>query len=129
MIGNTAARMQACTDKGNIFRAAEKLADDYDIPTDVPYRKLKKKHLRLIQQGVPERNFGGLDGFFAWLDRKKYKMHVRVFMARYRSYVTCMECGGSRLRQEARWVVLGGEDARSPSRGRRSARTPRVRQA
>ena len=70
------------------------LADDYEIPVDVPYRKLKKKHLRLIQQGVPERDFGGLDGFFAWLDRKKYKMHIRIFAARYRSYRPCDDCGG-----------------------------------
>ena len=61
------------------------LADDYDIPTDVPYKKLRKKHRTLIQKGVPERNFGGLDGFFAWLDRKKYKMHIRIFASRYRS--------------------------------------------
>lgn len=77
------------------------LAEDYDIPTDVPYKKLKKKHLRLIQRGVPERNFGGLDGFFAWLDRKKYKMHVRIFASRYRSYRPCEECGGKRLKPEA----------------------------
>ena len=77
------------------------LADEYDIPTDVPYKKLKKKHLRLIQRGVPERNFGGLDGFFAWLDRKKYKMHVRIFASRYRSYRPCEECGGKRFKPEA----------------------------
>lgn len=77
------------------------LADDYDLPTDVPYSKLKKKHLKLIQHGVPERNFGGLDGFFAWLDRKKYKMHIRVFASRYRSYRTCGECGGKRYKPAA----------------------------
>lgn len=76
------------------------LAEDYGIPVDVPYRKLSKKHLRLIQKGVPERNFGGLDGFFAWLDRKKYKMHIRIFAARYRSYRPCGECGGLRFKPE-----------------------------
>jgi excinuclease ABC subunit A len=55
----------------------------------------------LIRQGVPERNFGGLNGFFAWLDRKKYKMHVRIFASRYRSYSTCHDCGGKRFRPEA----------------------------
>lgn len=77
------------------------LADDYDIPVDIPYKKLKKKHLRLIQKGVPERNFGGLDGFFAWLDRKKYKMHVRIFASRFRTYRQCPTCRGQRLTPEA----------------------------
>ena len=77
------------------------LADDYDIPTDVPFKKLKKKHLRLIARGVPERDFGGLDGFFAWLDRHKYKMHVRIFATRFRSYRQCEDCGGKRFKPEA----------------------------
>lgn len=77
------------------------LADDYKIPVDVPYSKLSKKAIAIIQKGVPERSFGGLDGFFAWLERKKYKLHVRVFLSRYRSYSKCRECDGQRLRPEA----------------------------
>jgi excinuclease ABC subunit A len=77
------------------------LADDYDIPVDVPFRKLKKKHLRLIERGVEEREFGGLDGFFAWLDRHKYKMHVRIFATRFRSYRPCDDCGGKRFKPES----------------------------
>lgn len=76
------------------------LADDYDLPTDVPFKKLKKKHRQLIERGVPERHFGGLNGFFAWLDRKKYKMHIRIFASRYRSYRTCPECDGDRFKKE-----------------------------
>ena len=83
------------------------LAEDYDIPVDVPYTKLKKKHLKLIQHGVPERSFGGLDGFFAWLDRKKYKMHVRIFASRYRSYRTCETCHGKRYKPEALAYRIG----------------------
>ncbi len=85
------------------------LADDYDIPVDVPYRKLKRKHLCLIQQGVPERSFGGLEGFFAWLDRKKYKMHVRIFAARYRSYRPCETCHGKRFKPEALAYRIGDQ--------------------
>ena len=85
------------------------LAEDYDLPVDVPYKQLKKKHLRLIQRGVPERNFGGLDGFFAWLDRKKYKMHVRIFAARYRSYRPCQDCGGLRFKPETLGYLIGGK--------------------
>ncbi|TWT79202.1 UvrABC system protein A [Planctomycetes bacterium CA13] len=77
------------------------LADDYHLPTDVPFSKLSKKQLKLIQKGVPERNFGGLDGFFAWLDRKKYKMHIRIFASRFRSYRPCPDCGGKRFNPQA----------------------------
>lgn len=73
------------------------LAPDYGIPVNKPYRELSAKHKKLILEGVPERNFGGLKGFFAWLERKKYKMHIRVLMSRYRSYSTCSECSGKRL--------------------------------
>jgi excinuclease ABC subunit A len=45
--------------------------------------------------------YGGLRGFFRWLESKKYKVHVRVFLSRYRGYTLCPECGGSRLRKEA----------------------------
>jgi len=48
--------------------------------------------------GVPERSFGGFKGFFAWLEKRKYKMHIRVFISRWRSYRTCPECNGLRLR-------------------------------
>ncbi|MAI69623.1 MAG: excinuclease ABC subunit A [Rhodopirellula sp.] len=77
------------------------LSDDYEIPTDIPFKKLKKKHLKLIRHGVPERKFGGLDGFFAWLERKKYKMHVRIFASRYKSYRPCEDCTGKRFKPEA----------------------------
>ncbi|MFK8113840.1 MAG: excinuclease ABC subunit A, partial [Rubripirellula sp.] len=85
------------------------LADDYGIPVDVPYRKLKKKHLKLIQHGVPERSFGGLDGFFAWLDRKKYKMHIRIFASRFRSYRQCESCEGKRFKPEALAFQIDGK--------------------
>ena len=55
----------------------------------------------------------GVKGFFRWLERKKYKVHVRVFLSRYRGYLTCPECGGARLRREARDVQSG--TARSTS--------------
>ena len=49
------------------------LADDYQFPLDVPYQELKQEHQNLLWKGVPERNFGGLDGFFRWLERRKQK--------------------------------------------------------
>ena len=53
-------------------------------------------------------SFEGVKGFFRWLERKKYKVHVRVFLSRYRGYLTCPECSGARLRREARDVQVGG---------------------
>lgn len=84
------------------------LAPDYGLPDDVPYRDLSDEHRRLIEEGVPERNFGGLRGFFAWLERRKYKMHIRVFLSRWRSDRTCPACHGARLRPEALLARVGG---------------------
>lgn len=73
------------------------LAPDFDIPTDIPFRRLTEPVLAKIVHGVPERDFGGLDGFFKWLERRKYKMHLRVFYNRWHSYRTCEVCKGTRL--------------------------------
>ncbi len=86
------------------------LAADYGIPVDIPFARLEPQHLERITEGVPERQFGGLKGFFAWLDRRKYKMHIRVFLSRWRSYRPCPRCGGSRLRPEALATRIGGKN-------------------
>jgi len=88
--------------------ALMRLADDYDIPVDVPFAELDERAKQLVIHGVPERKFGGLAGFFDWLQQRKYKMHVRVFLSRWRSYRTCPVCGGSRLRREALATRVGG---------------------
>jgi len=77
------------------------LAGDYDLRMDVPYSELTDSERAILTEGVPERKFGGLNGFFAWLERRKYKMHLRVFLSRWRSYRPCPDCGGTRLRPEA----------------------------
>lgn len=69
------------------------------IPTDVPYMKLSREHVRLIWEGTPD--FCGIEEFFQWLEQKKYKMHVRVFLSKYRGYATCAGCKGSRLNPQA----------------------------
>jgi len=86
------------------------LAPDYDLPLDVAFRELTPKHLQLIQAGVPQRDFGGLQGFFAWLEKRKYKMHIRVFLSRWRSYWPCTACGGARLKPEALATQIGGKN-------------------
>jgi excinuclease ABC subunit A len=86
------------------------LAEDYRLPVDVPFAELTDDQRLLITEGVKERNFGGLNGFFRWLERRKYKMHLRVFLSRWRKYVPCPACGGARLRPEALAVRLGDKN-------------------
>jgi excinuclease ABC subunit A len=78
------------------------------IPLDVPWSELDPEHARLIVEG--DGKWFGVRGFFAHLERKKYKLHVRVFISRYRGYSVCGSCGGARLRPAARLVKVGGKD-------------------
>jgi excinuclease ABC subunit A len=74
---------------------------------DVPWSELSDVEKRFVVEGDGE--FQGVRGFFRWLERKKYKVHVRVFLSRYRGYLTCPDCGGARLRREARDVSVAGQ--------------------
>ena len=74
---------------------------------DVPWQDLTPDEVAFVVDGVGK-DYGGIRGFFRWLERKKYKVHVRVFLSRYRGYLTCTDCGGARLRREARDVQVGG---------------------
>ena len=53
--------------------------------------------------------FAGVYGFFAQMERKKYKLHVRVMLSKYRGYAECPDCRGQRLRAEARAVRIERE--------------------
>jgi excinuclease ABC subunit A len=77
------------------------------IRLDVPWSDLTPKEIALVMDGDGD-DFEGVRGFFRWLERKKYKVHVRVFLSRYRGYLTCPDCQGTRLRREARDVHVGG---------------------
>ena len=92
-----------------LMQEARKFAKTRGIPTNVPWRQLTAEQRRLILEGDPENDYEGVKGFFSWLERKKYKLHVRVFLSRYRGYATCPECGGTRLRAEARAVRITGK--------------------
>ena len=74
---------------------------------DVPWQDLADEEKRFVVEGDGA-EWQGIKGFFRWLERKKYKVHVRVFLSRYRGYLTCPECAGARLRREARDVRVGG---------------------
>jgi excinuclease ABC subunit A len=92
-----------------LFQDAKKWARGRGIPTNVAWRQLTVEQRRLILEGDPENEYEGVKGFFSWLERKKYKLHVRVFLSRFRGYATCPECGGTRLRAEARAVRVAGK--------------------
>jgi excinuclease ABC subunit A len=77
------------------------------VRLDVPWRDLTDDERRFVVEG--DGDYDGIKGFFRRLERKKYKVHVRVFLSRYRGYLICGDCGGSRLRREARDVRVGGE--------------------
>jgi excinuclease ABC subunit A len=87
-----------------LFTELKRFARQAEIPLDVPWYDLEAEHLKLIVEGG--RGFGGVRGFFQHLERKKYKLHVRVFLSRYRGYSLCSACGGTRLRVEARQVKI-----------------------
>src|SRR5688500_7979928 len=74
---------------------------------DVPWADLTPEEIAFVMDGDGE-DYEGVRGFFRWLERKKYKVHVRVFLSRYRGYLTCPDCQGTRLRREARDVHVGG---------------------
>src|SRR3954465_5386914 len=74
---------------------------------DVPWSELTDDEKRFVIEGDGA-SYEGVKGFFRWLERKKYKVHVRVFLSRYRGYLICPECGDARLRFSARHLLLGG---------------------
>ena len=78
------------------------------VPLDVPWQDLTPEQQNFVLSG--DGKFWGVRGFFAYLERKKYKLHVRVFLSRYRGYSVCTDCGGLRLRREAREVKIAGRD-------------------
>ena len=74
------------------------------INIKIPFADLPESERHTILYGT--KGWRGVKGFFKWLETKKYKLHVRVFLAKYRGYTTCPDCGGQRLRQEARDVKI-----------------------
>ncbi len=85
----------------------KRAAKGRDLRLDAPWSQLTDDEKRFVIEGDGA-SYEGVKGFFRWLERKKYKVHVRVFLSRYRGYLTCPECAGARLRREARDVQVGG---------------------
>lgn len=80
------------------------------VPINVPWRELSEAERSFIYGGDPDygkngykwpKAWYGISRFFEWLESNTYKMHVRVFLAKYRAYVDCPDCKGTRLQPES----------------------------
>jgi excinuclease ABC subunit A len=91
-----------------LFADMKRFAKQAEIPLDVAWAELDAEQQELILDG--DGKFLGVRGFFQYLERKKYKLHIRVFLSRYRGYSICPECRGTRLRLEARQVKIDGKN-------------------
>jgi len=96
---NTPAYESAYDD---LFRACRR----YSVRTDVPVERLSAHEREVLIKGRGE--FYGVNGFFEWLETKRYKIHVRVLLARYRAYRLCPDCRGARLGPPSLWVRFRG---------------------
>ncbi|MDG2306865.1 MAG: excinuclease ABC subunit UvrA [Candidatus Binatia bacterium] len=92
-------------------------AKDHGIRTKVPWKELRDEEKAFVLDGEPtggpplkgrRKRFKGVHGFFRWLERKRYRTHVRVLIARYRGYTPCGVCLGARLQPDALAVRVGG---------------------
>jgi excinuclease ABC subunit A len=90
------------------FADLRKQAAELGIPVDAPWRELSESAREAVLHG--KGSFVGIHGFFAQMEKKKYKLHVRVMLSKYRGYAECPECRGQRLRAEARAVRLNGQN-------------------
>ena len=72
--------------------------DEAGVPVDVPVERLSAAQREWILRG-DGKSWHGVRGFFARLERKRYKVQARVLIARYRRFDPCGDCGGARLAQ------------------------------
>src|SRR6185312_3185889 len=93
------------------------------IRTAAPLLEMSEEERNWLLDGEPGRTgkrwdekWPGVRGFFRWLERKRYKTHVRILLARYRRFAPCPRCGGSRLRPEALNVRIAGKTIADISR-------------
>ena len=81
-----------------------KYARKRDVPINVPWRDLSEAHRQWVLEGEGDwraKVWYGVRRFFAWLETKSYKMHIRVLLSKYRAYTECGACQGARLKPQA----------------------------
>ena len=92
----------------SMYESLKKASSKYNIPLNVPFCKLTKEQVGLILEGTAD--FCGIYDFFQWLEQRKYKMHIRVFLSKYRGYNLCQACSGKRLKSQALHVLINGKN-------------------
>ncbi len=93
-----------------------KFANKRGFPVNTPWKDLSREDKDWVIFGELEHfnRWYGVEGVFDWLETRKHRMHVRVLLSRYRAYLECSECGGSRLKSSAmNWRL--GDDVESKS--------------
>ncbi len=83
------------------------------FPIDIPYGALNAEQKEWLWSG--HGTYIGVRPFFAFLEKNNYKMHYRIYHARFRGYTTCPDCTGYRVRAEARYIRV---DDGTPSKGK-----------
>ena len=84
------------------------------FPIFTPYYKLSQREKDILWHGsdeerrLPEEQQVSIDAFFRMLEANKYKIQYRVMLARYRGKTVCPDCHGTRLKQQASYVKIGG---------------------
>ncbi|MDA9317525.1 ATP-binding cassette domain-containing protein, partial [Puniceicoccaceae bacterium] len=95
------------------LRDLQRAAKKHKISTSIPWSKLSKKALKFVMEGEPSyepdtSKWYGVHRFFGWLNSNLYKMHVRVFLSKFRSYTECPKCHGARLQLESLYWKWNG---------------------
>jgi excinuclease ABC subunit A len=100
-----------------------KYAPKRGVPMDVPWREMSEDNRHWVLEGDPDwiswkkswpGKWYGVRRFFAWLESKSYKMHIRVLLSKYRAYTACTTCDGARLKADALlWRLGAAQDADS----------------
>ena len=108
-----------------------KFARKRGIPVETPWRELTDEQRRWVIDGEGPWNkkvWYGAKRFFAWLESRSYKMHIRVLLSKYRAYTPCTECNGARLRADALLWRLGSvADSQAVGMGARRFRPEGVK--
>ena len=93
---------------GECKRDLIRVASKYNFPIHTPYIDLTPEQLDFLWNGKDR--WYGINGFFKWVDEQQYKIQYRVMKARYRGKTTCPDCHGARLREDVKYVKVGGKD-------------------
>lgn len=88
------------------FTALIKVAVDERMDIDLPFHQMPDEHKDIVWNG--KGGYVGINGFFKYLSSKSYKMHFRIYHARFRGYRRCPDCGGHRLKPAALYVKVAG---------------------